>query len=422
MRIALCGTPDQREVVYSDARFMFMAAGRRWGKTTTGRNRILRRCLTEPDCRYWYLTPTYAQLKDEFEALAYSNALRPVIKKSNLQPFPEIRFTNGSRVGYRTFERPHNLKGAGLDEVWVDESQDIPEDNFWPVVRPLISDKRGTLVLSGQFRGHDWRYEKFYLPGQPGPDSKRPLYRSWRFSSESGMMFQTGAGRAELETARQQMHPAAFAEQYLCIPTANQYVCYPTEQVERIIGGKRLASSTEPTLMGLDLGRVRDCSAIVVMARSGQVIHAERLPLGMEHKEQAKRAAHVARTFNATPVVDTTGGATGGHARPDTYVKFYREAMPNLRTVTWEMHNKERMIAALALAIMQQEVRIPAECQDLIREVKSYEARKKNGKYQYSAPDGQSDDLHAGLVNANWGRVSGWLPPINGVSLGRVMF
>lgn len=417
MALLVYGSEDQRAVIQCSARFMGVFAGRRWGKTVTARGRIITRTAAS-NFQYWYVSPNYSQAIEEFESLVFNQDFASQISRTKQQPYPQIWLKNGSRIGYRSFDRPEALRSRGLDEIWVDEIQNIEEKDFWPVIRPLISDRRGTLIVSGQFRGKNWYYEEFFLKGQ---DPKQTLFRSWAFPSSSGLMYQGERGRAELELARVQVPPPVWDQEFDCIPASNMVAVFPPMQLERIVSGtpKREAEAGKQYCMGLDLGRIADQSAIVVLeCDTGIIVHAEKLPFGMEHALQAVHAAEVAQRYNACVVIDSTGGATGGHAPPDSYVKFYRERIRALREFYWSAQNKEKIIAELCLAIQQKKVLIPAVSTGLLEELHAYEYTYKHGRYDFHAAAGEHDDYVAALAQAVWGRKFGWVGGRNGAGAG----
>ena len=414
MKMALITTLDQIEIIQARERFLGLFAGRRWGKTATVRNRIIYKTAT-PGFPYWYVTPLYSQCYAEYESLTNHPIFRRFIRRSKTQPFPQIWLNNGSTIGFRSFENPKSLRSAGLGEVWVDEIQDIKMDGFWPVIRPLISDRRGTLGVSGQFRGHNWYFKQFF---KPGINPRNKLYKAWRRPSSTGLMFQGPAGRKELSIVRDQVPPAVYDQEYDCIPSANIAAVFPPKQVDAIIGGRISTKSRAGRryIMGLDLGRVVDHTALVVLeVETGQVVHAEKFPLNRKHAEYAKLAGDVARQYGALTVMDTTGGATGGRAKPDEYVKLYRQRIPDVRTFFWGSRNKESIIAHMGLEIQSCKIRIPKAFIDLEDEVRSYEWTYRNGYYDYHAADGKHDDYVAALAQALWARRSGWVPARGGV-------
>lgn len=414
MSIKLFGTPDQIQVIKCPIRFISVFAGRRWGKSTTIDNRIITQTLTKPKFRYWYISPTYAQVLERFRALAFAPGLQRFIRNTKLQPYPEIELVNDSYIGYRTFERPQNLRGSGLNEIAVDEIQDINEQQFWPVLRPLLSDRRGSLLIAGQFRGYNWYYEQFYLPGQ---DPRRAgFFKSFRFPSATGLMYQGELGRQELELARQQIPRVIFQQEYECEPVANQNAVFDPNDLKII---SRDGQHSGPYILGLDLGRVKDPSAIVVLSiPTGTVVHAESIQLGTKHEVQAQIVARIARQFNARVVLDATGGATGGQEKTDAYLQFYRKLIPDIKPFYWQKANKERIIHHLALEIEQHRLSIPPRFTDLHKELMIYEFEYKTGFYDYHAPVGYHDDYVSALAMATWARHNNWGPNMSGAPLG----
>lgn len=426
-------TPDQAQVVRCIARFIFCAAGRRWGKSISSDNRIVFKCLSTPGFLYCYITPTYAQLIDRFRSLAYNPGLYRFIKDVRLQPYPEIIFTNGSRCAFRTFERPNNLRGGKFHEVAVDEIQDIGEEYFWPVIRPLISDFRGNLICYGQFRGHNWYHKQLYLPGC---DPKRfPVYKSFRFPSSTGLRFQGPLGVHELELAKQQIRKIVYLQEYECEPVANQSAVFDPFDLQKITRGTavpqaRLNPVTRRPytyIMGLDLGRVHDPSAVDVLeVETGLIVHSETFPLGMKHELQAPHAAKIARRYgwdgrNARTIVDCTGGATGGQANADAYLQFYQKQIPDLKPFFWQRANKERIVQNLILEVEQGKISLPASFTELHDEMSSYEFEHKSGYYDYHAPTGKHDDHVAALAMACWARLNGWGPATSGSPIGTLI-
>ena len=401
-----------------------VVAGRRRGKSNTSDNRVLTKCVGIPGFRYCYLTPTYAQLSERYRAVAFHPSLARFIKRTVLQPFPLIEWWNGSVTHYRTFERPENIRGTYYHEVAVDERQDIPEIPFWAVIRPLVSDYRGTIITYGQFRGHDWFYEKLYLPGLIGEESYDPLHESFRFPSSSGIRFQMPGGPEELEFNRRTQPRVIFEQEFECIPTANRDAVFRAEDLKAIKRGELIPQfqAGQRNLMGLDLGRVADPTAVVVFnANTKTVIHAEKFPLGTRHENGAVMAARIARKYNARVIMDSTGGATGGHEKQDAYLQFYRKQIPDVKPFYWQLANKERIVQHLMLEVEQHYISIPAKADPLLlKEMAAYEYEYRGNHYDYHAPLNQTDihdDYVSALAMAVYGAYVGWGPDARGAPL-----
>lgn len=411
--IHLYATKDQRDVILCQKRYLACFAGRRWGKTKTILNRGLFRCRV-PKFKWTFVSPVYAQVEEAFDSLATNPGLTPFIRKHKLQPFPRIWFTNGSVMSFRSFERPKNIRGRGEDEVWADEIQDYAEEDFLSVLQPVISDRRGTLGIAGQFRGENWYWERYFVPGQ-SPD--HPTHKSWRFPSSSGLMYEGDEGQQELAATRLLLPKAVYNQEYECVPIANQAAVFDPDDVKACVRGSLSPpAGATPYILGVDIGRVVDHTAAVVLdTRTCTVVHAERFPLKTKHDLCAAKVAMIAARYRAQVIIDSTGGATGGKAdKADEHVKFYRDRIPDLREYVWSFRTKQRLVHNLSLAFEQKKISIPPACDDLIKEVLAYEFKRTGDRYVFSAPQGQHDDYLAALMMAVWGWHAEWGPALHG--------
>lgn len=430
-------TPAQRQVLLCPARFIFMGAGRRFGKTYTAESRLKYKAATIPSWHSMFLTPVISQNEESFENILSDGDFAPYVKRTRTRP-GKIWLHNGSRIDFRSMQVSRHIRGRGLNEIWIDESQDIDKDDYQRIIRPTVSDRRGNIILSGQFRGRqEWRFRDFYEPGLHPPGSAEnpifngaPLYQSFRFPSSAGIKFQGDEGRAELELARRQLPKFVYDTEYECLIVDNPQAVFTAEQIERITGGEVLTAperdeyGPKPSyVIGLDLGRSVDVSAAVVMnVKTGQVVHTETFPLKEEHAAQAYRAGRLARKFNATVVVDSTGGATGGKYPIDSFVKLYREQCPHIRPVWLNQAVKTDIIGALTLAVQQRHIRIPAVCTKLLEEMANYTWERKGALFSFQGPNGgHNDDLVMALSLAWWGIVSNWCGFEGGTSVAGIM-
>lgn len=424
--------PFQKEFIFCPARFMALMAGRRAGKTEAIKARIKVR-TRRPGFRYTYITPLSYQALEVYRQLTSDLTYKHNIKRQRERPFPHYFTRSGSVVNFRSMQRPEGLRSTGEDEICGDETQDnvYTERDLDTIIMPMLSDRRGSLVLAGQFRGDDWRYKRFWVPGQetidgkPNPKNQRPLYWSWQVPSSAGYVFNTQGGPEELALQKSLIPAGVWEQEWACIPTANSKAVFPSAQIKAISHGDATLTPRvgRTYIMGLDLGRVVDRSAIVVLeVETGTIVYAHKLPQRMEHATQAKEAAKIAGTFRACVVIDVTGGATGGHAHKDSYAQFYRQHIRDLREFYWQKANKEKVISQLSLEIEQKQISIPEAHTELLKELSAYEYEYKHGYYDYHAPKNEHDDYVAALAMAVWGRKCGWAGRGNGGNLGQLLY
>jgi hypothetical protein len=399
----------QWRVINSTARFLGFFAGRQFGKTWTAQERIIRRVLRNPGFQYWYVTPFYGQCIEEYEKLLERPDFRRHIARAKMQPFPQVWIRNGSRIGYRSFEKPRTLRGKGVHECWFDEIQDINAGEFWPVTRALTGVRLGTTVVSGQFRGKNWYYKEFYEKGLPGtPEFQAHTHESFRFRTDESAMWQSTAHRAELALIKSQVEDFTWRQEYLCEACSNPNAVWLSEQLDAIVRGEpQKPIPGHVYCMGLDLGRVSDHTVITIIdVATGQCVYFERLPLHQTHPTMAVHCGNIASWYNnAFVVMDATGGGTGGKAPVDSNLKFYRARIKNMynQGFYWGPANKKPIIEEVTLAIQEQWLKIPAQFSVLLEELRIYEAKYITGFWSFSAPDRMHDDCVQSIAMAIWG-------------------
>ena len=420
-------TDFQEDVCFCDSRFIGFFGGRRLGKSECFKNRFKVKALVNSDFRYGYLTPTALQNEEVFESLLADEMLQPFIKHTKSRPC-RMWLTNGSYLGMNSFQRSRNIRGKFFDEVWGDESQDLIGNDFWRVVRPMLSDRRGTAIVSGQLTSKmHWTHKDFFEPGQAPPgsplnplDDGKPRYRSWAIPSWRGPVFWDESGKKELEIARQQLPKWMFDVEYGCIPAAAHNCVFRPDDLEAISTATQTITTGTTFegkfIIGHDIGRVIDSGATVVMRVSdGVVFHAARFPLGMKHADQARELASLSKRYNdALVCLDSTGGGGGGKKPADQVAGVYRDVIPNSRPVFMPWQTKGEIVSCLCLAVEQRKITIPPIHKGLLEEMAAYAAEYHSGYWHFSAPKGLHDDLVMGLALAVWGRSKGWVSTSTG--------
>ncbi len=307
--------------------------------------------------------------------------------------------------------------------------------------RPSPAGGRGTLLISGQFRGDDWRKKRFWdngiaklEDGQDNPLYNPKTFQSWRVPSSAGWSYQTPGGAERLEMIRQSTPKPAWEQEWECLPRSNQNAAFPTAEIDAV-STKRLRPlylwpmtqqwTGAGTVAGVDIAEIVDRTGVVVMDRFCNVIYIEYFPHGQKHAINAMRAAQICAHFNSTMVCDATGGAKGGQPGDQTeYVQLYKkEAVARkvpFRPFYFSGLNKNRIIGGLALDIQEGKTGIPAQgCEELLTQLREYEyiylPREKI--YRYGAPRGRRDDLVAAYLMAWEGLQSGWISSGRGGSL-----
>jgi len=454
----------QRSIISCEAKNICYIAGRRVGKTRgVFRGRAIQALLGRKRFLYWYICPSYAQVIEEYNALSNCPPIVARTKAKAKQPFPYIELTNGSYIAFQSFDLPNNLRGSGVGEVFFDEVQNVTDfDTFTAVLTPLLKDSRalgqyGNLVMAGQFRGRNWIFTEYWLPGAIGVglcdgfgveaisarlsanhaidvspkdveetierfslDKDYLEYASFVTSAVDGLIYQSPAMQRELKRDQKRYPKVVFDQEFLCLPTANSASIFRYEDIQAAIDGvaNPYPEGSHKYIVAVDLGRVVDrCGIVVIDACHRRIVHEDLRPNKERHEVSAAKVAHIVGVFgNARCIIDDTGGATGGKHDHDEFTRYYRQKVPHIRAFTYNLKTKTEAVKNLSLALEQGTLKIAKNCTQTLSQLESYEYKQKGDRVVFQGPGGHSDDLVSAVLMALWGTDKGWWQKSDGSS------
>ena len=424
---------SQQEIIINPARNKMVATGRRWGKSKTATAALMCKAITKKKAICGYVAPTYSQCDAQFNDMRYDRAFKKYVRRLREdKPYPYTILHNSSRINFRQLKQYRNIRGDKYHLLIIDESQDVDEEVFREVLEPTVSDTLGTIMLLGQFRGHDWRYKDFYVPGiaaeilrwnlnkheackkayvdvaevdeaiaDYGEDELIYRFAAWRYPTETGIMFQDEEHRRELELKKKKTASAIFDQEYGCIPTAKKNAVFRYEDVNRAIRGTVPPISGEKEyIITADLGRIVDRTGILVASvEPFMIVHSDLRQQKEKYTITARELESLSRRYNGAIVhIDATGGAEGGKVKSDA-LSIFRDQVSNLREFYFH-RIKELTISNLSIALEQNRLIIPDVFKDLIDQLIAYEYiyRPNTDKYIYQGPGGHNDDLVSALA------------------------
>ena len=402
MNAHFAATPHQIEIIEHPAQIKAAVCGRRWGKTIMMAMYLAIAALKRPNCTVWYVSQSYSRSLKMMRIMKKCKPFMMLVRAVHSQFPPRFEMKNGSEVGFRSADRPDELRGEGLRLICVDEAAILTKYLFWEVLYPMVADTDGTILAGSTFNGHNWFYELAEEGKKNLPDKK-----TWVYPTASGMRFQGQKGRARLARFKANTPPMVWQQECECEPLALIDAVFM--YVDQCIGG--VPGRPDPRtryVVSQDIGRTYDPSGVVVMDYAGNVAHVEQYPLGMLHATQARRTLALSQQFNnATVVLDTTGGASGGHS--ESHIKEYQKIIHAFQPVTWTIDTKRNMVNRLALDLETMKVKIPPVFKDLIAQLKLYRYKIAQNAIQPTfGPSEGRDDLVAALMMAAWAREKQW--------------
>lgn len=152
--------PAQRDFMRSRKRFNIAPAGRRSGKTMTGKCRAFRRAFEIPydDGRVVFAAPTHKQAKRIFWR-DVKRMFKPFTVGKPLDGEMQLRLVNGVTVECAGLDVPERIEGAPLDHIHFDEFADMRPEVWTEHIRPMLAERNGTADFTGTPEGRNHMYE-----------------------------------------------------------------------------------------------------------------------------------------------------------------------------------------------------------------------------------------------------------------------
>ena len=429
MKITLPVSRGQAEFILCKDRFITLIGGRRFGKGVAIKARMIANSR-RINHHTLYITPSFKQSFKMFEKLYYDEALKPLIAEIKVKP-PLIRFRTGATIEFESWnnKQPDDIRGDGVDELIFDEIQSINPAHFDEVALPMISDRRGTLVLSGQHRGESWYYKKYFRHGIDGKFKKKG-YKSFVFPSTEGLVFQSPEGRQELLIHQSNMNHLDFGQEYMCELHANTKAVFRHDDLEIIKRGivEPKAKDRHAYVGSLDIGdEVDPCASVYLEIPPGlgdniipTVCFAKSYKIREKHSILVEQVARTNRDYTIgtnmpTLICDTTGIKKGQYRfEHDPYTKYYSKEIRSVKPYTFDFNTKPELVNNLMLAIENGRINIPESLIELHEQLSGYEFNiKPSGRKEYGCPPPMHDDLVSALMMAWHGFLKGWWTYIN---------
>jgi len=247
----------QKEIHNSLKRFNVLVCHRRFGKTVTAINELLKSCicnkLERP--RYAYIAPLYKQAKTvAWDYLCHYSYPIPYIKIN--QSELRIDYPNGGRIQLMGADNPDSLRGIYLDGVVIDEVSQCPAQLYGEIIRPALTDRKGWVIFIGTPKGHD-HFHFFYRHAMYDPAWFSAMY----VASKTGVL-----DAQELEQAKAEMSENEYLQEFECdFDISSSFILIPIALIEASYN-KVSSESDMPVIMGMDVGMslTGDSSAYVV--------------------------------------------------------------------------------------------------------------------------------------------------------------
>ena len=379
-------------------RFVWLAAGRRWRKTTLGLHPAINQGLRGG--RILWTAPTFRQCGIGWTELEHGAGGVCDLRRGAMT----ARLPGGGTIEFLSLDDPDNARGKTADLIIIDEAGFVPEWAWYSVLRPMIADTGGKALIMGTPKGRNW----FWREHIAAPDYADSA--AWQVPT-LGVKIVDG----QLERAPHPMENPDFpfdeaVRMFERMPERTfrqEFLAEFIEDAGAVFRNVRAVSTAKPGppieghshVMGVDWAKSYDWTVLsVIDATSRQQVAIERFNR-IDYLFQVERL----RVLHERYQCDTIVAEANAMGEP-LVERLQRDGLP-VQGLTTTSQNKTEIIEALALAIERGEVTL-LDDETQIAELEAYDLeRLPSGTFRYGAPEGMHDDCVMSLALA-WHAVS----------------
>jgi hypothetical protein len=311
IRGALTPRPHQRaaHALHLVIRFLVLVWHRRAGKTVFAIEELIEGAMEataagRAHARFGYVAPLLKQARAvAWDYLRQFTAHIPgvLVNETNL----EVTLPGGARIRLFGADNPDAMRGLYFDGVVLDEVADIRPQTWGEIIRPALADRQGWAIFIGTPKGVNL-FSDLYQQALKGEDG---------WGCDLRRADQTDAlDPAEVESARRQMSPPQFAQEFDCdfsAAVANA-VC-PLDAVlaaQRRVPPRAVVDAS-PKILGIDVAREGDDRSVIFM-RQGPASWEPKVFRKLDLMELCGQAASVIAKHEPDAVfIDMTGVGAG---------------------------------------------------------------------------------------------------------------
>mgnify|MGYP003626117521 CR=1 FL=1 len=270
-------TDIQKTILSNESRFKVIVAGRRGGKTYCSIAYLAQQARF-PNRKCMYVAPTYRMAKQIiFDDLKQLLKEKNWIKKINESDMT-IRLVNNSTIMLRSADNFDSIRGIGVDAVVIDEAADIAEEAWTAVIRPTLSDRKGSAMIIGTPKGRNWFFD-LYQKAKHQQD-----WWSLQFTTLQG----GNVDADEIEQARIDLDTRTFAQEYEATFVEYSGAIYYAFGEHNIIKREEVIDPRTPLHIGWDFNVDPGCAVIGIQTQTGLHIIDELEMYGTDTAEMCR--------------------------------------------------------------------------------------------------------------------------------------
>ena len=360
--------PSQLSVDAQLARFSVLEIGRRWGKTTYGRIKAMRRAIKRG--KVGWFAPTYKYLADPMRDI--ERALAPVTARMD-RVEKRLELVTRGVIDFWSLEDVDAGRGRDYDLIVVDEAGFVPKLLEWwrNAARPTLSDRKGTALFLGTPKGTG-DFHRLFTEAEGDTTGTMRAFRI-------GTRHNPHIDADEVEAARRSLPAEVFAQEYEGIPAEDGGNPFGLDAIRECVGPLSVAKVEH---WGVDLAKSQDFTVAVGLDRDGAVCRLERWQAPWTVTKG--RLSHLIADKPAQ--IDSTGVG-------DPIVEDLQRVCRRVDGFKFTSQSKQQLMEGLQIAIQTRDIRYPEGW--LRSELESFGYRYSGRSVSYEATAGHDDGVCA---------------------------
>lgn len=412
MKIVLPKLHKNQQIIFDDPhRFKVVCAGRRFGKSRLALTIALDLAVNKGK-RVGWISPTYKQSDKQWRETKrlFMNKELWTYKSERDR---RLEFFVDGREGELVFmsgDRPDNIRGEGWDYIIIDEAAFVHPTLWGKVIRPAMTDRKGSAIFISTPNGRNWFY-KLFLQGLPENAAAFPKWKSFHFTSYDNVAIR--GIREEINDAKKEMTDLEFRQEHMAEFLDDVGTLFRGVSKVAIARMRTQAVEGHTYVMGIDWGRKHDATVITVVdATTSEQIYMDRFT-ETGWALQRGRVMNAINLFHPR-IIHAEENSIGQPVIEQLRSEGVRNIVPFVTSGT----SKGPLVDALALAIERGDIHILDEANEFgeiqANELKAYTMHQtRSGHWQYDAPVGFMDDTVIALALA-WAAIKTQGPGVTG--------
>jgi len=384
----------QRAALYTTARFCFIEASTKAGKTFAAIVWLVERAMVYgfEGSNHWWVAPVSSQAEMAFRRIKRFIGAEWYVPQGG-EGYRRIYFPhNGATIWFKSGDKPDSNYGEDVHDAVADEASRHKEDS-WIALRSTLTATKGNLRAIGNIKGKNNWFYKLCRQAQEGNDPDMDYHSINAMDAAAAGVIEW----EEIERAKAMMPLFRFEELYLNKAADDGGNPIGIQAIRRNMitdsSKEDMLSFEDPVCWGWDLAKTVDYTAGIALDAAGKVCRFERWQ-GLDWP--ATKAQILEISGDIPTLIDSTGIG-------DVILDDFQAVKGNqYEGFKFNMTSRQALLEKLKQAIQDDRIKYPQGV--IVDELENleYHYNHNTGRVRYSVPEPLHDDCVMSLALAVW--------------------